>query len=294
MRVKNTSKYTNAVKIQFSSFFSLLRQCGSITIYFAMQVYVELAILENFCMDFTLLYCAKAVAKNPAHIFRVAVASVLGACVAVVIPLFDLGSVLSIIIKLVSGLIICAVSGKFTHVKAYIKLSAVFFAFTALLGGALIGIFSLAGVDYQAGGGYVLSSVPIGIPLFGALLLLIAARKIAAKLKKVDKSEVACAVYKGEKKVNLAGFFDSGNKVYCAGQPVCVIPLAAASKIIDESCIETTVKIHTVAESKKLKVFTADKLEIRKGEKVRTLKGVKIAVTPYADKAILHPDYLED
>lgn len=259
-----------------------------------MQVYVELALLENFCMDFTLLYCAKVVVKNPAHIFRVVIASVFGACAAVVIPLFNLSGALSVVIKLLSGLIICAVAGKFAHIKAYIKLTAVFFAFTALLGGALIAIFSLAGIKYEAGSGYVLSSIPVGIPLFGALLLIIAARKIAARLKKTDKTEVACAVYKDNKKVSIAGFFDSGNKVYYSGQPVCVIPLSAAEKIIDETCIETYVKIHTVAESKKLKVFTADKLEIRKGEKVNSYKGVKIAVTPYADKAILHPDYMEE
>lgn len=259
-----------------------------------MQVYVELALLENFCMDFTLLYCAKSVAKNPAHIFRLVIASVFGACFAVVFPLFNLGGVLSVIIKLLSGLIICALAGKFTSFKAYIKLTLLFTAFTALLGGSLIAVFSLAGINYEAGTGYYLSSVPIGIPLFGALILIIVARKIAAKLKKVDKSEVACCVYKDDKKVNLSGFFDSGNKVYYSGQPVCVIPLTAAQKIIDETRIETFVKIHTVAESKKLKVFTADKLEIRKGEKVMAFKGVKIAVTPYADKAILHPDYMEE
>lgn len=245
-------------------------------------------------MDFTLLYCAKLVAKNPAHIFRLVLASVFGACFAVVLPLFSLGEALSIILKIASGLIICVIAGKFASVKAYIKLTAIFLAFTALLGGALIAIFSLAGISYDAGNGFILSSVPIGIPLFGALILIIIARKIASKLKRTDKTEVSCEVYKGEKKVTLSGFFDSGNKVYYAGQPVCVIPLAYAQKIIDETRIETFVKIHTVAESKKLKVFTADRLEIRKGEKVRVLTGVKIAVTPYADKAILHPDYMED
>ena len=259
-----------------------------------MQVYVELALLENFCMDFTLLFCAKVVSRNRAHIFRLVIASVFGACFAVVFPLFKLKSWLSIIIKLLSGLIICAIAGKFQNIKAYIKLTAIFLAFTALLGGALIGIFSLAGISYAADAGYILSSVPIGIPLFCALILIIFARKIAAKLKRTDKTEVSCTVYNGERYVSLNGFFDSGNNVYYMGQPVCVIPLEKAQKIIDETRIESCIKIHTVAESKKLKVFTADKLEIRKGEKVKVFKGVKIAVTPYADKAILHPDYMEE
>ena len=259
-----------------------------------MQVFVELALLENFCMDFTLLFCAKVVTKNRAHIFRLAIASVFGACFAVVFPLFGLNAVLSVVIKILSGLIICAVAGKFQSVKAYIKLTAVFLAFTALLGGALIGIFSLAKVSYSADAGYILSSVPIGIPLFCGLILILFARKIALKLKKADKTEVSCTVSFGGKDVSLNGFFDSGNSVYYMGQPVCVIPLEKAKKIIDDKRIESTVKIHTVAESKKLKVFTADKLEIRKGEKLKVFKGVKIAVTANADKAILHPDYMED
>ena len=95
-----------------------------------MQVYVELALLENFCMDFTLLYCAKLVAKNRAHILRLVVASVLGACFAVVFPLFKLNAALSVIIKIISGLIICLLAGKFRTFKAYLKLTALFLIFT--------------------------------------------------------------------------------------------------------------------------------------------------------------------
>ena len=259
-----------------------------------MQVYVELALLENFCMDFTLLYCAKLVAKNRAHILRLVVASALGACFAVVFPLFRLHTALSVIIKILSGLIICLFAGKFRSFKAYVKLTALFLAFTFVLGGALIAVFSLAGISYQADSGYILSSIPIGIPLFCALLLIIWARKISAKLKRTDNTEVACTIAKGGKEVSLNGFFDSGNKVYYSGQPVSVIPLTAALKLIDETGIKKTVKIHTVAESKKLKVFTADKLEIIRGEDKKIHTGVKIAITPLSDRAILHPDFLEE
>ena len=245
-------------------------------------------------MDFTMLFCAKVASRNSAHILRLVLASVFGACFAVVFPLFNLGGALSAILKIFSGLIICAVAGKFVSLKAYIKLTAIFFAFTALLGGLLVGIFSLTGISYLKDTGYILSSVPVGIPLFCALMLIVFAKKLASKLKRTDKTEVSCTVYHGEKEVSLAGFFDSGNSVYHMGQPVCVIPLDKAKKIIDDKRIESYVKIHTVAESKKLKVFTADKLEIRKGEKVKVFKGVKIAVTEYADRAILHPDYMEE
>ncbi len=260
-----------------------------------MQVWIELALLENFCMDFTLLYCAKLVCKNPAGLRRIVTASVFGACFAVAFPLFGLKGVWQIIIKLLSGLAICLIGGKFNGIKAYFKLTAVFSGFTFVLGGALIAVFTLAGWDYSAGGGYMLSSVPIGIPAFGGLLTVIFARKLALKLKKTDKTAVACKIYVKEKSVQLSGFYDSGNKVYFSGQPVSVIPLTSAIKLIDESSIKDSVKIHTVAGSKKLKVFTADKIEIRKGEKINTVKDVKIGISPYASGgAVLHPDLMED
>ena len=260
-----------------------------------MQVFVELALLENFCMDFTLLYCAKLVSKNPAHVARIAFASVLGACFAVAFPLFGLKGVWASAVKIVSGLIICFLSGKFNSFKAYLKLSAVFMAFTFVTGGALIAVFALTGADTESGAGFTLSSVPVGIPLFCALAAVIAARKIAARLKKTDKAEVECKIYFGEKSVSIRGFFDSGNKVSHLGRPVSVIPLTAAMRIVDAECIKDTVKIHTVAGSKKLKIFTADKIEINYGEKTNTVKNVKIGISPHGSGvAVLHPDLSED
>lgn len=259
-----------------------------------MQVYIELALLENFCMDFVLLYCAKLVAKNPAHIFRTVIASALGACFAVVFPLFNAGAVWGIVLKIFSGLIICLISGKFTGFKAYFKVTSVFLAFTFVLGGALIALFQLAGWDYSAGEGFYLSSVPIGIPLLCGLLLIILARKLAARLKKTERATIKIKICRGESFAELDGFYDSGNKVYSFSRPVSVIPLWVAQKLIDESRIKETVKIHTVAGSKKIKIFTADKVEIHDGENARIIKNVLFGISPYAaNGAVLHPDLKE-
>lgn len=260
-----------------------------------MQVYIELALIENFCMDFTLLYCAKLICKNPAHIWRIIIASVLGACFAVVFPLLNIGGAWAAVIKIISGLIICLLGGKFKSLKAYLKMTAIFTGFTFVLGGALIAIFTLAGWEYGKGGGYLISSVPIGIPLFGGLMLIILARKLAARLKKTDKTEVGCQIFLDGKSVKLSGFFDSGNKVYHLGQPVSVIPLLDAIKIIDAEGIKDSVKIHTVAGSKKIKIFTADKIEIYRGDKTDAIERVIIGISPRAlGGAVLHPDLLED
>lgn len=260
-----------------------------------MQVWVELALIENFCMDFVLLYCAKLVSKNSAHVARIAVSSALGACFAVAFPLFGLDGVWAVVVKIISGLIICLISGKFKSFKAYLKLSALFTAFTFVLGGALIAVFSLTGLDYSPASGYVLSSVPVGIPLFFGLVLIIFARKLSARLKKTSRQEVKCRIWLNGAFVDINGFFDSGNKVQKGGVPVSVIPLISAVKITDVERIKEEVKIHTVAGSKKLKVFTADKIEIYEGENVNTLNKVLIGISPHtAGVAVLHPYLLED
>ena len=260
-----------------------------------MQVYIELAVIENFCMDFTLLYAAKLAVKNPTRLWRIALGALLGAAFAVVFPLFKLGAVWSVVVKIASGLLLCLVAGKFKGVKSYLKFSLAFIVFTALLGGALIGIFSLAGLDYLSGEGFILSSVPIGIPLFGALIIIIGARKLAARLQKSKKDTVTFRIFTGETKAEVKGFFDSGNKVYSKGAPVSIIPKEVAEKLVDETRIKEGVKIHTVAGSKIIKIFTADRVEIDTGEKTEEIKGVTIGISPNKiQKAVLHCDLLEE
>lgn len=275
--------------------FFYFRRDGYAIIPFTMQVYIELAVIENFCMDFTLLYAAKVAVKNTAPFWRIIIASVIGAAFAVLFPLFKLGAVWSVAVKVCSGFLICLVAGKFKGIKSYLKFSFAFLVFTAILGGALIGIFSLAGLDYLAGEGFVLSKIPIGIPLFGALIIIIGAKKLASRLKKSSKEVVTVRLFVGGDSVEVKGFFDSGNKVYCRGAPVSIIPTEAAKKIVDESRIKDGVKIHTVAGSKIIKIFTADKVEIDFGEKKNNYNGVKIGISPQKiDRAVLHPDLLED
>ncbi len=260
-----------------------------------MQVYVELALLENFCMDFTLLYAAKAAVKNAASKKRLSVASALGACFAVVFPLFNLPPAWGTVVKIFSGLVICLIAGKFKSVISFIKFAGAFLGFTAVLGGALIGIFSLAGTEYEFGNGYTLSSVPVGIPMFGGLVIILFAKKLAARLKKTAANAVNCRIYAGELQAEVKGFFDSGNKVYCRGAPVSVIPADAAKKLLPAARIESGVKIHTVAGSKIMEVFTADRIEVDFGETKKTFEKVKIGVSPNRiNRAVLHCDLLEE
>lgn len=260
-----------------------------------MQVYVEFALAENFCMDFTLLACSKYITKNLCSYRRIALGSALGAIFAVVFPLFALTGFWSAAVKILSGLALAALSGRFASFRGYIKFAAAFLGISFLLGGALIAVFSLAGIEYSAAEGYILSSVPVGIPLFFALVLTLASRFIAKKfISRRVKNSVRCVIYLGEKKVEQFGFFDSGNRVYSSGVPVSVISRAAASCLVDENTLKESVKVRTVAGERKMKIFTADKIEIYNGDEPHTIKCAKIGISPRGiSRAVLHPDLAE-
>lgn len=258
-----------------------------------MQVYVEYALIENFCMDFCLLFCAKAVTKNPSGYFRLIIASALGACFAIVYPLFGLGQVWGVVVKIISGMFICLIAGKYSRIIGFVKFTAVFTAATFLLGGGLIAFFSLTGVSYQEGGGFLLSSVPVGIPLFCALILAIIIKTVAKKfIAARSAGECKCKVVVGEKSAECPAFFDSGNRVYSGGKPVSIIPRDVAEKLVDVSGIKTSVQIHTVAGKGSIAVFAAD--IVIHGKEERSLHGVLLGVSPQRiNRMVLHSDLWE-
>lgn len=277
-----------------ASFFYIFRHGWARYNACTMQVYAEYALLENFCMDFMLLYCAKAATKNPAKYFRLFASSVLGASFAVVYPLFGVGGAVGIAIKLAVGGAMCAVAGKYQSFKGYIKFTAAFCAVSFAIGGGLIAIFSLAGVAYEEGSGFLLSSVPVGIPAFAVVIAAILIKKLKSKVVAARNIVATCRFYSGEKCAVCTGFYDSGNKVYCKGAPVSIVPKAIAEKLTEIAGIKTCVDIHTVAGKSLIKVFTADKLEIDDGKSVITRSNVTLGVAPHGTKkVVLHPDLSE-
>jgi hypothetical protein len=206
--------------------------------------------------------------------------------------LFNLTGFWAIAVKIIAGLALTVLSGKFSNAKSYLKFSAIFFALSFALGGALMAVFSLAGIEYEQGGGYLISSIPVGIPLFCALLMTLFIKKIAHKLKaRVDKKCVKMTIFVGKKHQSINGFFDSGNNVYYLGQPVSVVPNRVASKLINVSCIKNFTNVHTVSGSSKMPIFTADKIEISDGERNETFYKIKLGISPNEiSQGVIHPD----
>ena len=259
----------------------------------AMEVYIEYALAENFCMDFFLLWSAKALSKNRAGAGRLAVASAAGAAFAVLFPLTGLSGPAAVAVKLLAGGAMCLAAGRYSRFAGYLKFALVFSALTFALGGGLIALFSLADISYATGGGVVLSSVPVGIPLAAALALAVTSKKLAARIRARVTGGLRCTIYAGQRHITLPAFFDSGNKLYRYGSPVCAIPREAAQKLVDLDRAERFISVGTVAGSRRLPLFTADRVEISGDGKKIILSGVLFCAGGHSRTAVLHPDLAE-
>jgi hypothetical protein len=129
------------------------------------------------------------------------------------------------------------------------------------------------------------------------------AKKLTKKWRgKIEQNTVRCRIVVGECSILLNGFFDSGNQVYCHGQPVSFVSLQQAKKLwkgktekqaFRPSALQSVV-VHTVAGSQKIKVFTADKIEIFFSDQAHTIHKVLIGISPRPVQGIvLHPDLSE-
>ena len=260
-----------------------------------MQVYLELALIENFCMDFCLLYACRWLSKTAIRTRNLIISSIVGAIIAVIFPLLNLSGALAQMIKFSSAFLICATTKKFASVKSYLKFCAIFILLTFVLGGALFAIFTFADVNFVAGQGYFISPLPVGIPLFFATVVAIFCRAIAKKYKpKTSANLVKTIIRVGKTATVCDGFFDSGNSVYYKGCPVSVVPLALIKNLIDVRVIKQFVLVTTVAGSNRLPIIFIDGITVEYQGKNKEIKDVAIAISDRAQSVILHPDFLED
>ena len=187
-----------------------------------MTVYVEYAFLDNFTMDFLLLFCAALTLKIRFRWWRL----VLGACVGTAIALATVYvcGFWQYVAKALCLFLMCATSvgfGKklFWHILLTL-------AYTFVTGGAIVGLFNLFRVEYVSQNGFCYNMpVPLfvyflAVTLCALLCYFLCAfvsqnKKIAPFLRKVKLSL--------DKTYTLLGFCDSGNTVSYNGLPVCFV-----------------------------------------------------------------------
>lgn len=206
-----------------------------------MVVYIDLLLLDNFCADAALLYCAVRTVRGQAKPLRIACTALAGAALAVGYTL--LGLYVSIpppadfFIKYAVAALLPLPAAKFRRKRTYALCSLAFLGYMAAFAGVLTALFSAdmpavgeAGLIYTFGGlpSGVLAAACVG---FGALAVRLV-RALAGQAR-VAAGCLRCVLVLGEKKVSLRAFADTGNRLRGeAGEPVVVADRAAALALL--------------------------------------------------------------
>lgn len=187
-----------------------------------MTVYLEYAILDNFIMDFLLLFCAAVTLKIPFKKRRIALGAAVGTAIA--LCSVNLQGFWAYCAKALCLFLMCVCAvgfGKKLFWFVFLTL-----AYTFITGGAIVGVFHLFNVPFQTENGLCYN---MPVPLFVYLLGVSFAAFLCYCLAQFVKQTKAVAPHLKKVQVTLqktyvvTGFCDSGNTVSCNGLPVCFV-----------------------------------------------------------------------
>ncbi len=272
-----------------------------------MTVYLDLLLIDNFCADAALLYCAVKTVRGAARPARIALAALLGAVLGTGYAVLGLHVALPRALDLplrwgVAALLPLA-AARFKSARSYALCSLAFAGYMAAFAGVLTALFPAS----PAAGGYALQALPSGV-LAGASVLFAALaargmRALAARRRQAAYT-CGCALTHGGHTVRLRAFVDTGNRLTDGrGRGVAVAERAAVLALLADGLFTgrtpcEKIAVQTVNGRSQLTAFRAEKLEIYWGGKVNIVEDVTVAISPrplageYA--LILPPSFTEE
>ncbi len=278
-----------------------------------MTVYLDLLILDNFCADAALLYCAVKTVRGEAKLWRIALTALLATALGVGYTVLCLYVVMpvpvDILVKYGVLLLLPCLALRAKRGRTYVFCSLAFAAYMTAFAGLLTALFSDARLAAQEGDAllYTVAGLPSGV-LVGAAVLFgfLAARcgRALARRAKAAARLVTCTLRLGGGAVTVRALLDTGNKLCDArGRGVPVADPAAVRKLFALSGITDTggegrekwsakgkaaggadlalrgeLAVTTVSGTCVLKTFRADAIEIYCAGRVHIIEDVTVAL----------------
>ncbi len=228
-----------------------------------MEVYIEYVILDNLIMDYLLLKESAKLLKIKFKRYRLIIGAIVGVIGAVVFPLLKIRAEFLFLLKIMLGAFITFISVDHTKFSDYLKYFNVFLLMTFVLGGGVIGVFYLLGIDLKS---YQSYGLPIGVTALFGYLLVIGVKKClksAVNGLMTDRYRYKCILKCGNVTLKTVGYFDSGNLLMDqkTGLPVALCKKKVIDKMVKKGAEFPPVRemdYSTVSSYGKLKLYTPD------------------------------------
>ena len=209
-----------------------------------MTIYLDVIFLENFIINFIILYAVGIETKTKIKFLKLMLASIVGSIYVVIVYLINNSFFSNIIMKILLSIVMIYIAYKTNNLKTVLKMILYFYLTSFVFGGgtlALIYIVNTGKISIQNGvihGKYTTLTIMTGI-IIGFFVIIMAFKLIKSKISKKDficNIEIEIE----EKKVKTKAMIDTGNflKEPITNIPVVIVESNLLKNIIPNEILE--------------------------------------------------------
>lgn len=225
-----------------------------------MIIYIECVLFNNFAIDSLILYLALLMTKRQIKVWRIFLASIIGAIYALFSPIMQFKG--DIAIKFLVALLMCLLSAKWLNFKKFLCVFASFLAGSFAFGGVVIGLMNMWQPFRETMQNP--SNINVGLMSTIFLILLAFSRKALQIFQKKHISEAnvkEVIINKDKKIIRERAYYDSGNTMYYKGiYPVIVMDESLHKD--NENTAVGSINVSTLCGQKQEAVYKLDKVVV--------------------------------
>ncbi|MDR0903105.1 MAG: sigma-E processing peptidase SpoIIGA [Ruminococcus sp.] len=219
-----------------------------------MIVYVDVLIIVSFYINYLLLRAAAVIVHKPVKRGRVIAGALIGSLSALIIFLPEMGNLTVLIVRVISAVIMVAVSYNVDGIKELYKCSLLFFFVSFIFAGIEYGVAMLLGGNtaiWHNSVFYVnISLLTLVISTTIAYTILWLLRRHFDRVNSADTKYTITVEQSGEI-VQIKAIGDTGNNLTdcLSGKPVIICPKASLTKITDSKAVEAMLSCDYIHDS---------------------------------------------
>ena len=209
-----------------------------------MTIYVDVVFMENFFMNYIILFATAIINKIEPKLIRIAISSVIGSIYAVIVQLTIFENVIGIILKIMLSIAMVYISFKPENFKKCLKQLLIFYLTSFTFGGVAFALLYFVNPrELLIKDGVYIGTYPIKIALLGGtigFMIITVAFKIVKG--RINKRDVFCEIELNinDKKQTILAMIDTGNLLRepLTGSPVMIVEKEKLEGLLPREILE--------------------------------------------------------
>ena len=180
-----------------------------------MKIYLDVVLIENFIMNYIIIFSTAIISKSKIHYFRIGLASLLAGFYSILAYIWNLGNIVSFCVKFLISIMIILIAFDGRKPKVILKQLILFYLVSFTFGGiSFMLLFLINPTNIVFKNGLLIGSYPVKITMIGGMLGFIVIAVVSYVIKdRLKVKSMLCDLeifYKGNYK-KLKTMIDTGN-----------------------------------------------------------------------------------